>query len=58
MNKYDTQPQCEEQYGTYAAEPANEDRYDEEYRGWPGDGSGVDDLQDYMQNEADDYCNE
>jgi len=56
MNKYDIDPQCEEQYGTYASEPANEDAY--EHRGWPGDGSGVDDFQDYNQNEADDYCNE
>ena len=23
--------------------------------GWPGDGSGEDDLADYNQNEADDY---
>ena len=26
--------------------------------GWPGDGSGMDDLADYNQAEADDYCNE
>lgn len=26
--------------------------------GWPGDGSGTDDLADYNQAEADDYCNE
>jgi hypothetical protein len=26
--------------------------------GWPGDGSGTDDLADYNQNEADDYSNE
>lgn len=26
--------------------------------GWPGDGSGEDDLADYNQNEADDYRNE
>ena len=26
--------------------------------GWPGDGSGTDDLADYNTNEADDYCNE
>lgn len=55
MNKYDIQPQCEEQYGTYASEPANESRYDEEHRGWPGDGSGMDDLADFMQNEGGDW---
>jgi hypothetical protein len=26
--------------------------------GWPGDGSGTDDLADMNQNEADDYRNE
>jgi hypothetical protein len=26
--------------------------------GWPGDGSGTDDLADYNQNEADDYRDE
>jgi hypothetical protein len=26
--------------------------------GWPGDGSGTDDLADYNANEADDYSNE
>jgi hypothetical protein len=26
--------------------------------GWPGDGSGMDDLADYNQNEADDYRDE
>jgi hypothetical protein len=26
--------------------------------GWPGDGSGTDDFQDYNANEADDYQNE
>lgn len=30
----------------------------EEYKGWPGDGSGMDDFADYNQNEADDYRNE
>ena len=53
MNKYDIQPQCEEIRGTYASEPANEDAY--EHRGWPGDGSGMDDLQDFMQNEGGDW---
>ena len=27
-------------------------------QGWPGDGSGMDDLADYNANEADDYRNE
>jgi len=54
MNKYDTDAQCEEIHGTYASEPANEDAYDE-YKGWPGDGSGLDDLQDMMQNEGGDW---
>jgi hypothetical protein len=26
--------------------------------GWPGDGSGEDDLADYNANEANDYANE
>lgn len=30
----------------------------EEPAGWPGDGSGTDDLADYNANEAADYCNE
>ena len=30
----------------------------EAYDGWPGDGSGTDDLADYNANEADDYRNE
>lgn len=38
--------------------PTGETAYD----GWggcyPGDGSGFDDLADYNQNEADDYCDE
>lgn len=29
-----------------------------EFVGWPGDGSGLDDLADYNQNEANDYQNE
>jgi len=33
--------------------------YDQEPdQGWPGDGSGTDDLADFNANEADDYCNE
>lgn len=31
---------------------------DQTETGFPGDGSGVDDLADYNQNEADDYRNE
>lgn len=30
----------------------------DEFKGWPGDGSGVDDLADYNQNEANDYREE
>jgi len=33
-------------------------RKEENHEGWPGDGSGTDDLADYNQNEANDYCNE
>lgn len=29
-----------------------------QYRGWPGDGSGEDDFQDFNQMEADDYSND
>lgn len=29
-----------------------------EHRGWPGDGSGMDDLADFNANEAMDYVNE
>lgn len=65
MSTFDIEPQVEEQYdnereenlrdmGTAYCEPANEDQY----VGWPGDGSGMDDLQDMMQNEAYDYCDE
>ena len=31
---------------------------DIEMVGWPGDGSGTDDFEDFNQNEADDYLNE
>jgi hypothetical protein len=31
---------------------------EQEMRGWPGDGSGEDDLADMNQNEAGDYQNE
>lgn len=31
---------------------------EENQAGWPGDGSGEDDLADYNQNEADDYSAE
>lgn len=36
---------------------AYEDRMSAE-TGWPGDGSGMDDLADHNQNEADDYGGE
>ena len=31
---------------------------EENQAGWPGDGSGTDDLADYNQTEANDYSNE
>lgn len=34
------------------------DEPDADVQGWPGDGSGMDDLADYNANEADDYSNE
>lgn len=37
---------------------AHEIREADMVRGWPGDGSGMDDLADYNQNEAADYGNE
>ena len=40
-------------FGGYDPEP---EPYDG--GGWPGDGSGCDDLADYNQNESDDYANE
>jgi hypothetical protein len=36
----------------------DQDQEDLQYHGWPGDGSGEDDLADYNQNEADDYRDE
>jgi len=41
-----------------------EDNYDlqtelpDDDKGWPGDGSGTDDLADFNANEADDYRDE
>ena len=37
---------------------AKEIRAGDMARGWPGDGSGTDDLADYNANEANDYSNE
>ena len=37
---------------------AREDEQPYDGGGWPGDGSGTDDLADYNQNEADDYRDE
>lgn len=42
----------------YKQDYEREEHQDDEYRGWPGDGSGTDDLEDYNQREADDYYNE
>lgn len=55
MNKYDTDPQCEEIHGTFVSEPANEDAYDGWQGCWPGDGSGMDDLADMHANEGGDW---
>ncbi len=41
-----------------AARIAREREQMESEQGWPGDGSGLDDLADYNQNEAADYANE
>jgi hypothetical protein len=32
-----------------------EEHQDDEYKGWPGDGSGMDDLEDLNQREGNDY---
>ena len=40
------------------AESSEWHAFDREERGWPGDGSGMDDLADYNQNEGNDYWNE
>jgi hypothetical protein len=53
MNNEHIEPTNEENRGTYCAEPANEDAY--EHVGWPGDGTGMDDLADFMQNEGGDW---
>jgi hypothetical protein len=39
-------------------DPACELHGAHQYHGWPGDGSGEDDLADFNQNEADDYRDE
>ena len=49
INKYDVAPQIEE------ITPENSPYGG---GGWPGDGSGEDDLADYNQNEANDYSDE
>lgn len=36
----------------------NENESEEPDHGWPGDGSGTDDLADFNANEADDYRDE
>jgi len=46
----------EDQYSDTPYEDQTELPYDG--GGWPGDGSGTDDLADMMQNESDDYCDE
>jgi hypothetical protein len=39
----------------YEDDYEREEQQDDEYRGWPGDGSGEDDFADYNQREGDDY---
>ena len=42
----------------YKQDYEREEYQDDEHRGWPGDGTGTDDLADYNEREADDYYNE
>ena len=37
----------------YKDDYEREEHQDDEHKGWPGDGSGEDDFEDYNQNEAD-----
>ena len=39
----------------YKDDYEREEHQDDEYKGWPGDGSGEDDFADYNQNEGNDY---
>lgn len=48
-------PRNEREEQAYEREKA---QLDWERQGWPGDGSGIDDLADYNANEADDYRHE
>lgn len=49
--------QCEREISIEADEAETLEREDS-FEGWPGDGSGTDDLADYNANEADDYRDE
>ena len=42
----------------YKQDYEREEHQDNEHQGWPGDGTGTDDLADYNEREADDYYNE
>ena len=42
----------------YKDDYEREEHQDNEHQGWPGDGTGTDDLADYNEREADDYYNE
>jgi hypothetical protein len=42
----------------FACEPISEVDSEDHNPGWPGDGSGEDDLADYNAAEADDYMHE
>lgn len=44
-----------DQEALVAAESSEWHAFDREEQGWPGDGSGMDDLADYNQNEGNDW---
>lgn len=48
----------EEEHDAECVEASEWHAFDREERGWPGDGSGTEDFEDYNQSEADDYWNE
>jgi len=59
MNKEDMavydEPQCEEFFSEQDDKHGMYRPYDGQEGQWPGDGSGIDDLADYNQNEGGDY---
>jgi len=54
MAVYD-EPQCEEFFSEQDDKHGMYRPYDGQEGQWPGDGSGIDDLADYNQNEGGDY---